>query len=66
MDFGFSDFWTLDGLTQEYGLIFRTLDFGLVFLLDVGLLNHLFDSVKIELLSAFFSFKPLLFAHLIG
>ena len=37
-DFGLvlrSDFGLLDGLTQEYGLVFRTLD--LVFLLDFGL-----------------------------
>jgi len=30
MDFGFSfGLWTLDGLTQEYGLVFRISDFGL-------------------------------------
>lgn len=66
MDFGFLDIGHLDGLTQEYGLVFRTLDFGLVFLLDVGLLNHLFNYVKIELNSALFIFQPLLFAHLLG
>ena len=45
-DFGLvlrSDFGLLDGLTQEYGLVFRTLDLvfqrdvDLVFLLDFGL-----------------------------
>ena len=68
-----SDFGLLDGLTQEYGLVFRTLDWfffsdiGLVLLSDFGYFNFvLLDYIKIEILSALFSFCIFLFALLLG